>query len=207
MEGKSVRKIFSNNLKNILKEKGIEQQDLAIKIGISPSSISQWISCQKYPRINTILKIADYLNVSYDDLTSDKNVIPNRSYSIPILGSIAAGIPILAQENIEDYYTIDARINADFALKVKGESMIDDHIFNNDLVFIKQTPICENGSIAAVLIGEEATLKRFYKNGNQIILQPANSKFQPIIYNTETINENIKILGTLKAVLHIESNS
>ena len=119
--------------------------------------------------------------------------------NIPLIGRIAAGLPILAEENIEDYFAIDSRIKADFCLRVKGDSMVDLGINNDDIVFIKRQASLENGEIGAVLIDDEATLKTFYKNGNAIILQPANKNYEPMVYTSG----NIRILGKLVACLSI----
>lgn len=119
--------------------------------------------------------------------------------NIPLIGRIAAGLPILAEENIEDYFAIDSRIKADFCLRVKGNSMVDLGINNDDIVFIKRQASLENGEIGAVLIDDEATLKTFYKNDNSIILQPANKNYEPMVYTSG----NIRILGKLVACLSI----
>ncbi|MDU2025524.1 MAG: S24 family peptidase, partial [Finegoldia magna] len=110
------------------------------------------------------------------------------------------GTPIFADQNIEDYFTIDSRIDADFCLRIQGDSMIDAGINNNDIVFIRQQPTLEVGEIGAIQIGEEATLKRFYRTNDSIILQPANSDYLPQIYTSDS---DIKILGKLVATLHI----
>lgn len=118
---------------------------------------------------------------------------------IPLLGTIAAGTPILAEENIENYFNLDTSVKADFALKVKGDSMIDAGILEEDIAFIRKQESLESGEIGAILIEGEATLKKFYKQDGTIILQPENKAYKPMIYT----NGNIKILGKLVAVLNI----
>ncbi len=119
---------------------------------------------------------------------------------VPILGKIAAGAPILAVENIESSIALDETFikweNA-FILRVNGNSMIEAHIENNDLVVIKPQPMVENGEIAAVLIGEEATVKRFRKNEDHILLEPANYLMKPIVIK----NNEVRILGKVVAVI------
>lgn len=164
--------------------------------------------------INNILLICKALNIKVEDLEKDCCVeynpsthinVKNRivaeqnldycfSNKIPLVGDIACGTPILAEENIEQYYAIDSSIKADFCLKTKGKSMINAGIDENTIVFIKKQEEVENGQIAAVLINEEATLKRIYKTENSIILQSENPEFLPII-----LTEDIKILGKLVA--------
>lgn len=120
--------------------------------------------------------------------------------AVPLIGTIAAGTPILAEQNIERYFDIDTSINCDFCLRIDGNSMIEADIHNNDIVFIRQQPILEIGEIGAFLIGEEATLKRFYRTEDSIVLQPANVEHSPQVYGSDS---EIKILGKLVATLHI----
>lgn len=119
--------------------------------------------------------------------------------SIPLIGQIAAGSPILADVNIDGYFMIDSSIKADFGLRVQGDSMIDEGIFDGDIVFLRQQPTLENGEIGAVVIGEEATLKRFYRNDGFISLNAANKEYQPMIIT----DGDIRIAGKLVAVLNI----
>ena len=107
-----------------------------------------------------------------------------QSKDIPIVGQVRAGTPVLAEENIEGYVPVAselARGEDTFALKVKGDSMIEDGILEGDLVIIRRQETAVNGDIVCALIGNEATLKRFQRKGNQITLKPANPKYEPII--------------------------
>ena len=117
---------------------------------------------------------------------------------IPIVGTITAGMPILAVENIEDVFPlpIDYVKNKEqlFILKVKGESMIDAGILDGDMSIIEQTNFAENGDIVAALIDNEATLKRFFKEKDHIRLQPENETMSPIIVN------DCKIIGKLVGI-------
>lgn len=101
---------------------------------------------------------------------------------IPILGNVAAGSPILAEECIEGYLTFDTDGRADecFALHVRGESMINAGILNGDLVIVRSQPVAENGEIVVALIGDEATVKRFFRKEGHIWLMPENDAYQPI---------------------------
>ncbi len=104
--------------------------------------------------------------------------------SIPILGEVAAGQPLLAQENIEGYFPIpmDMAPNSDlFILKVKGESMINVGIYDGDQIFVEQTNVARNGEIIVALVDDSATVKTFYKERNHIRLQPENDTMDPII--------------------------
>jgi len=120
-----------------------------------------------------------------------------RSQGVPVLGKIAAGTPILAEENIERRLALDdiLRTNASekvFLLQVNGDSMIDKGINPGDLVLIRQQPTVESGEIAAVLIGDEATLKTFRVKERKIYLEPANKKYKPMHLDT---SKDIRILG------------
>lgn len=124
-----------------------------------------------------------------------KNIIPiPKMKKVPLLGTIACGEPILAVENIENYVNMPESINGTFALRCKGDSMINARIFDGDVVFIRQQPDVENGEIAAVLIDDEATLKKVYKYKNRIELRPENPTMAPLEYEGEEMNK-IKILG------------
>lgn len=127
----------------------------------------------------------------------------NNALEIPIVGEISAGRPILAQENIEGNIVIDKSIVKNskgiFALRVKGDSMINAGILNGDYVIASQQSDAEQGDIVVALIEDEATVKRFYKEGNRIRLQPENDTMEPIIIKP---NENhIRIIGKIKGVI------
>lgn len=117
---------------------------------------------------------------------------------IPIIGKVTAGIPILAQESIEDYLTIPLDFvnstNELFILKVQGDSMIEAGIHDKDLAIIEKTSIASNGEIIVALIENEATIKTFFKEDGHIRLQPENSTMEPIIV------DNCKILGKLSGI-------
>ncbi len=100
------------------------------------------------------------------------------------MGRVAAGYPILAVENVECYVPVPENIKRGrelFALRVQGESMINAGIFDDDIVIVHSTPVAENGEIVVALIGDEATVKRFYKENGHFRLQPENDDFEPII--------------------------
>lgn len=117
-------------------------------------------------------------------------------YKIPLLGNIACGAPILAEEHIEEYIDIPKHVHADFALTCKGDSMINARIFDGDVVYIRQQEQVENGEIAAVLLDTEATLKRiyYYPEKNMLLLKAENPKYEDFIY-VESELEQIRILG------------
>ena len=121
---------------------------------------------------------------------------------IPVVGNIQAGTPILAIENIEENIAMDSSLIRDkdtFFLKVRGNSMIDAHIMDGDLAMIRPQNTVEQGEIAAVLIGEEATIKYFFKEDKTIRLQPANPEMNPILIGEN--EEAIKIIGKITGIV------
>ena len=107
---------------------------------------------------------------------------------VPVIGTVTAGVPILATQQIEEYVAISGVTGDElFALHVKGDSMINAGILNGDIVIVNQTPVAENGEIVVALIDDEATVKRFYQENDYIRLQPENDESPPIIVDNCTI--------------------
>ena len=136
--------------------------------------------------------------------TNNKKENEDRnSVEIPIVGRVAAGLPVLAQENLEGTFVVDKNIikNPDnvFALRIKGDSMIDAGILDEDFVLVHQQPVANQGEIVVALIEDEATVKRFYKKKNKIILQAENENISPIIVDPK--DKNIQILGKVEGVI------
>ena len=123
-----------------------------------------------------------------------ENLIPLRLKKVPLLGEIACGEPVFADEHFESYVECDAEIQADFALRCKGDSMINARILDGDIVFIHQQERVENGEVAAVIIDNEATLKRVYMHGAHISLVAENPAYPPIVI-TPNDNRPVRILG------------
>jgi len=123
-----------------------------------------------------------------------ENIVPIETQKIPLLGTIAAGEPIYADEDFECYVECGVEIQADFALRVKGESMINARINDGDIVFIRKQPVVSHGEIAAVLIDDDATLKRFKQYGNHVVLQAENHAIPDIEFDLGA-DVNIRILG------------
>lgn len=196
---------LAKNLKYLRLKYGFSQDYLADKLGYkSYTTIQKWEMGTSEPSISILKQLSELYNVDMDTMyTIDlegKIDFANQKYTkIPLLGTIAAGLPILAEENIEDYFNLDSKINADFALKIKGDSMLGAGIFPGDIVFIRKQDNLENGEIGAILLEDEATLKKFYKEDGTVILQSENDFYKPMIFT----NGNIRILGKLVAVLNI----
>ncbi len=121
-----------------------------------------------------------------------------KTASIPILGVVTAGLPILANENIEGYLPVSQNLKRGrelFALRISGDSMVGCGIYDNDVVVVNKTPVANNGEIAVVLIDNEATVKRFYKEDGKFRLQPENPNYEPIIA------EECSILGVVVSLV------
>ena len=119
----------------------------------------------------------------------------------PIVGDIACGDPITAEQNIQDYAEVPERFNCDFCLRCHGDSMVEAGIQDGDIVYIHIQPEVHDGEIAAVRIGDEATLKRVYYDGNTITLVPANSAYRPKSYSGPALDE-IQIEGKAVGFTH-----
>ena len=129
-----------------------------------------------------------------------------RAIRVPVVGRIRAGTPVLAQEQVEGHVVVDGSwlkqpANANpsdyFALKVRGDSMINAGILDGDHVIVRQRPTAANGTIVIALLDDEATIKRFFKSGDQIRLQPEHPTMEPILVDA---NQHFSILGTVEAV-------
>lgn len=189
---------FGEKLKKLRKEKNLSQIDLADKVGVTRSSIANYETGRNYPANDVLTKFATLFNVSIDYLVDDNfNGIPKNH--IPVLGIVKAGYNYLAEENIIGYVSInDNTLNSEdfFALEVKGNSM-EPIIYEKDIAIVKKQEEFENGDIVVALInGDEATIKRAYKNEKGIVLQPANPMIEPLTFEKEQIvNLPVKIIG------------
>lgn len=205
---------FKDKIKFNREKLGYTLEELSKLVGVSAPTIQRYESGEiKNVRRDKISKLAKALNVSpaylmgWEDENSDpilENIpgiiTPVKLKKIPILGTIACGKPILAEENYDGYFMIDENLPySDFILRAKGDSMIDANIHEGDLVFFRKQNDVDNGTIAAVLIEDEATLKRVNKSNDTLILQPCNTNYNPIIIN-KSDNKKVLILGQMVGV-------
>lgn len=180
-------------------------------VGVGKSTVRKWESGDiANMRRDKIAKLAEALHTTpaylmgWDDdpsasLPSNVLPLPNMR-KVPLLGTIACGTPILAAENLDGYVKMPENVHADFCLRCKGDSMIGARIMDGDLVFIHQQPDVDNGAIAAVIVEDEATLKRIYKSTGKIILQPENPRYEPFVFVGEELSQ-IRIIGKAVAFL------
>lgn len=186
-------------LKNILNYK--------YDLNISKSMISRWENNKSEPFNTYLSAYAREFNLDMNDLLDieDKNDLSNipgikiikKFVTVPLLGEIACGEPIFCNQNYDNLFQIDEDLaQPDFSLTARGDSMIDVGIHDGDIVFFRNTPVVENGKIAAVIIDNTTTLKRFFKNDNEIILQPENKSYSPIIIR-EDDGQEVRVLGEM----------
>ncbi len=204
---------IGNRIKDQRIARGLTMGALGAEVGVAASTIMRYeqgaFSRLKIPIVGAI---AEALNVSPAYLigkTDDPSPINDaESYGLetielkkfPLLGEIACGEPIFAEESHESYVMASTEIRADFALVAKGDSMTGARIYDGDIVFIQKMPMVDNGDIAAVIIEDEATLKRvyYYPESEKLLLNPENSNYAPLIYSGDELNQ-IRVLG--KAVM------
>lgn len=207
---------FASRLAELLSVREITQAELSRMTGIDKGRLSHYLRGDYEAKQDGVYDIAKATNVEeawlmgYDvpmerksrssprsnNILDIPNLIPIEPMErIPLLGAIACGDPILAQENIEDYIDLPRTIKADFALTCEGDSMIDAGIKDGDVVYIRSQPEVQNGQIAAVLVdGESATLKRFFFNDGVVTLMAANQSYPPIVKAGSDV-EQVRVLG------------
>ena len=184
----------------LCKVKGIRQHELATAIGFDRSNVSLWRMGKSTSYRKYLPEIAEYLGVTVAYLVGEEIPMPDnitglpKTKKVPLLGDIACGEPILAIENVVDFVNVPLNVNADMALVCKGDSMINARIFDGDVVYIRQQEDVENGEIAAVLVGDEATLKRVHKFPNRIVLSACNPLYDDMVFADERAAE-VHIIG------------
>lgn len=193
-------KTIGERIKARRKQLGLSADYVAKELGKDRSTYYRYESdeIENMP-VSVLAPLARILRVSEAYLLTGQHDHSITTKRIPILGAIAAGEPVLAEEEYGEYVELgDNGIRIDFCLRVNGDSMKDARILDGDLVFVRRQPTVENGEIAVVLIDGEATLKRFYQTETGIILKPENSQYAPIYLSKEAVRD-VRILG--KAVM------
>lgn len=208
-------------IKKLRIQLGMSQAELAKKVGYEGrSAISKVEKGERDISQSMIMQYAQALNVSPtyllygDDYENQSvgvsaeifdhisNLHPVEAQRIPMLGRIACGKPIYAEEEHECYVAAGTKMDADFCLTCQGDSMTGAGIHDGDIVFIRQQEAVDNGQVAAIIIGDEATLKRVYyfPETAKLVLQAENPKYEPLVYTGEELN-GIKILGRAVAYM------
>ncbi len=187
---KTQKKMFEY-IKSVISERGIAPsvREIGAAVGLKSTSTVQYNLnalekegfIERDPNLKRTIRIAG---------------VNLKTVPVPLVGTVTAGKPILANEMIEEYIPVAMRKSGNyFALHVKGDSMINAHILDGDIVIVEQTPIADNGEIVVALIDEEATVKRFFKENGHFRLQPENDEYAPIIV------EELAILGKVTTVI------
>lgn len=213
---------LSEIIKQYRESHDMSQRQLGAQCGLSTGYISliekevnPQTGKRMVPSLPVMNKLASGMGVTLDDLLSmcddmdvtlsDKDIISPANLpsnilplpkmkKVPLVGEIACGTPILAVQNVETFLSMPEGVNADFCLRCKGDSMINARIFDGDIVYIRQQETVEHGEIAAVLIDNEATLKRVYLYDDRIVLEAENPQYRPKSYWGEDMND-VRILG------------
>lgn len=196
---------FKTRLKQLRKEKNINQRELAKYLKVAPSTISMYENGQREPNFEVLEVLADFFNVDMNyllgktDKTTRLIIDKPQGLKIPVLGTVAAGIPISAVEDILDYEEVPQSWENQgefFALKIKGDSM-EPRMESGDVVIVKQQPDANSGDTVIVLVnGDDATCKKLQKTDNGIMLVSTNPKYPPMFYSTEDIQTKpVVILG------------
>lgn len=196
---------IGDRIKRRRQEIGLTVDQVAEKIGKNRATVYRYESSEieKFP-IDILSPLAEALRTTPAYLMGWEesavtsipvNIIPMPEMrKVPLLGTIACGEPILAEENIEGEVDIPKEIHADFALRCRGDSMINARIFDGDIVYIRQQETVDNGEIAAVLIDNEATLKRVTLYEDHVVLSPENPMYKPFVFWYEEMN-TVRIIG------------
>lgn len=202
---------FKDRLQKAMSLRGMRAADLARDTGLSKARISQYTNGIYEPKQKALCQIAKALHVNElwlmgNDVPMEQNpmfatpdvpgIFTLESRRFPMLGEIACGKPMMAYEDLESYVISGTDLHADFCLRARGDSMIGARIMDGDIVFIRSADMVSNGEIAAVVIDNEATLKRvyYYPEEQKLILTPENPKYPPLVYIGNQLAE-IRILG------------
>lgn len=190
--------MIGDNIRYLRKRKGLSQTALAHKLNINQASVSLWEKGETNPNTSTLLELAKLFDVPLDFFMSDEprrelDSIAIKRAAIPIVGDIACGTPITAEQNVDGYADLPDGVHADFAIRCKGDSM-SPTFRDGDLVLIRQQPEVQNGQIAAVGINGETTLKHVYRRYDGLLLTADNANFPPI-YVPANSDKEIVIYG------------
>ena len=193
--------MLGKRLTLLRKERDKTQEDIATVIGITRPAYTAYESGRRHPDYDTLVRLAEYYSVTTDYLLGVKVVATSkeRLCNIPVLGTIRAGVPILAEDNWEGEVDVPAKLKAEFALRVTGDSMSWAGIHEGDLAILRRTDTVSNGMIVAAGIEEDtwaATLKYYIKENGHTVLRAANPE-----YEDQTVTPNHRVIGYTVAVL------
>lgn len=200
---------FPTIFKQLRKEKKLTQEQIADRLGVSKSTVSMYENGGRVPPYEMMERIGRLFDVDMNRLFGQpsvaalpQNLRPVQTRRFPMLGEIACGEPIVANAEYEVYVDASTDVKADFCLTAKGDSMIGARIQDGDVVFIRAQEMVENGKIAAVIIDNEATLKRWYyfPEKQKLVLTPENPAYEPLVYVGDELAD-IKCIGLAVSVM------
>ena len=194
---------IGKNMRQRRRELGYTLEEVAQQLGTSKQTIQRYesgkisnIPSEKIAQIAAFLEISPSVLVGWSSEREEATLMPLRTRRVPMLGEIACGEPIWAEEEHGSYVTVDESLSVDFCLRAHGDSMIGARINDGDLVLVRKQDSVDNGEIGVVIIDGEATLKRvyYYPEEGKLILTPENPRYAPLVYLGEEL-DSIKILG------------
>ena len=190
---------FKEKIKKYRKERGLSQEDLASQFGYkSFTTIQKWEDGSSTPPVKVIRQLAEFFGVSTEDLLNDSSQI-----AIPILGTVRGGPLRFAQEEWlgQELVPLEETVGGEyFYLEVIGDSMTGARIYPSDLVYVKRCSMVNSGTIAVVLVNDEANLKRVFFKGSTMVLHSENPKYEDMVFSAQEIEaKDIQIIGE---VLH-----
>lgn len=192
------KEIMARNIRFFMDKYDITRNALCEHLGVSYMTVSDWLNAKKYPRIDKIEKMAQLFHVPKSSLVEGPQKKP-EAFKVPVLGSVPAGIPISAVQEILDWEEISedmARRGEYFALRIRGTSM-EPRFREGDVIIVRQQETVENGEIAVVMVnGEDATVKRFFRSDAGITLTGTNPAFSPLTYTPDQVETlPVRIIG------------
>lgn len=199
-----------NRIKYVLEDKGIKQTWLTEKLGKSYNMVNSYVQNRRQPSLELLYEIAHILQVEARDLLGGNQTVFNTTttetdtVNIPLVGAVACGLPIFAEEHIEAQIAISTKLvktpSDYFLLRATGDSMNKKGIDSGDLLLIKHQHTAETGDLVLALLDDEATVKEFKNNGSNLVLKPhsTNPKHQPIILTTD-----FKVQGIVVDVIKV----
>lgn len=203
---------FGDILKQLRKERGLSQDELAAILGTTKQVISRYETKQRVPRLSVVAEFARKLGLPLSSLSGEEPALPagalpvGQRRRVPILGSAACGEPIYKPGDGTEYVSVEDDVSCDFALIAEGDSMTGDRIYSGDIVFIRSQEQVSDGEIAAVALDNEVTLKRVRRlrgaDGSVVFTQllPSNPSYAPIDIGGEDETRCVRILGKAVAV-------
>ena len=188
---------IADNIKRLREKHNMTQAEFGEIVGVSDKAVSTWENGTAEPRLGAIQKIAQHFNITKGSIIEDD--APSSS-GLPIIGTVCAGDGVYCADDFLGSFDLATHIDADFALKVTGDSMIGAHIYDGDYAFIKKNDYFTDGDIYAVelLLTSEASLKKIYVNDSNVILTPCNADYPPVA----TTLDQIRIIGRCVGVYH-----